>query len=143
MRRALFVGRFQPFHLGHLKVVKDMKRDGVEEIVIVIGSAQYSHTKEDPFTAEERAEMIHIALRSIDCKYHLVPVNDEKSDSMWVSRIESLAPRFDTVYANGLVKTLFSEAGYKIVDPKAGDDETQISEPEDVRCTYHKAHNTR
>lgn len=45
--RGLFVGRFQPFHLGHLEAIKDTLGE-VDELVIVIGSAQYSHDVDDP-----------------------------------------------------------------------------------------------
>src|SRR3970040_1541422 len=51
--RALWIGRFQPFHLGHLSMAKRILAE-VDELVIGIGSAQYSHTPENPFTAGER-----------------------------------------------------------------------------------------
>ncbi|MEM3079801.1 MAG: adenylyltransferase/cytidyltransferase family protein, partial [Thermoproteota archaeon] len=51
--RGLFIGRFQPFHLGHLKAVEYII-NRVDEVIIGIGSAQYSHTLENPFTAGER-----------------------------------------------------------------------------------------
>jgi cytidyltransferase-like protein len=41
---AIFVGRFQPFHKGHLKAIRwILKRE--KEIFIVIGSSQESFTK--------------------------------------------------------------------------------------------------
>jgi len=36
-KRGLFVGRFQPFHKGHLRAVKDILGK-VDELVIVVGS---------------------------------------------------------------------------------------------------------
>jgi nicotinamide-nucleotide adenylyltransferase len=42
-RDCLLIGRFQPFHKGHLQVVKTIARD-CDDIIIGIGSAQYSHT---------------------------------------------------------------------------------------------------
>jgi len=47
VRRGLFVGRFQPFHKGHLKAMKDIL-EKVDELVIVVGSSQYSHTMDNP-----------------------------------------------------------------------------------------------
>ncbi|MFZ0222198.1 MAG: adenylyltransferase/cytidyltransferase family protein, partial [Candidatus Nitrosopolaris sp.] len=41
MSRGIFVGRFQPFHLGHMATIK-FALEKVEELVIVIGSAQLS-----------------------------------------------------------------------------------------------------
>jgi len=43
VRRGLFVGSFQPFHLGHLEAIRDVLEE-VDELVIVIDSAQYSHS---------------------------------------------------------------------------------------------------
>ena len=61
VNRGLYVGRFQPFHLGHLRAIKAVLKE-VDEIVIVIGSAQYSHNSNNPFTAGERLVMIRRAL---------------------------------------------------------------------------------
>ncbi|EQD45121.1 nicotinamide-nucleotide adenylyltransferase, partial [mine drainage metagenome] len=51
--RAFVVGRFQPFHNGHLHVIKEILSQ-YSSVIIGIGSAQYSHTMENPFTAGER-----------------------------------------------------------------------------------------
>ena len=64
--RALFVGRFQPFHLGHFKVIQEIF--GSYEPVIIIGSAELSHTTADPFTAGERYEMISRSLMDAGIK---------------------------------------------------------------------------
>ena len=61
VRRGLFVGRFQPIHKGHLKAMKDILKE-VDELVVVVGSSQYSHTMENPFTTGERVVMIRRAL---------------------------------------------------------------------------------
>ncbi|MEM0194770.1 MAG: adenylyltransferase/cytidyltransferase family protein, partial [Thermoplasmatales archaeon] len=61
--RPLLIGRFQPFHNGHLWLVdKIVKEYG--SIIIGIGSAQESHTLVNPFTAGERQYMIQKALES-------------------------------------------------------------------------------
>ena len=59
--RGLYVGRFQPFHLGHLDAIKYALKQA-DELVIVIGSAQYSHNANNPFTAGERLIMVRQAL---------------------------------------------------------------------------------
>ena len=61
VNRGLYVGRFQPFHLGHLDAIKYALKE-VDELVIVIGSAQYSHNVNNPFTAGERLVMVRQAL---------------------------------------------------------------------------------
>ena len=61
MKRGLFIGRFQPFHLGHLSDIKNAFKE-VDELAIGIGSSNEKHTKENPFTVEERTEMIDSVL---------------------------------------------------------------------------------
>ena len=58
---ALFIGRFQPFHEGHLSVVKRALRDN-DFLLIGIGSAEEDYLPDNPFTAGERWEMIRAAL---------------------------------------------------------------------------------
>jgi len=75
---GLYVGRFQPFHLGHLEAVKHILHK-IDELVIVVGSAQDSHTLENPFTAGERITMIRLALRAakIDAnRFTVLPLPD-------------------------------------------------------------------
>jgi nicotinamide-nucleotide adenylyltransferase len=117
VNRGLLVGRFQPFHKGHLHVIHDIL-DKVDEIIVAIGSAQCSHTINDPFTAGERIEMIRATLTSEhveSSKYLLIPVTDINDNRLWVSHVVTLVPHFDVVFSNKpLVKILFSEAGYKV-----------------------------
>jgi nicotinamide-nucleotide adenylyltransferase len=117
VKRGLFVGRFQPFHNGHLAAIRDVLGE-VEELVIVIGSAQYSHSPDNPFTAGERLTMIKSALEEakIDLsRVWIVPVPDVHLHMMWVSALEGYAPRFDVVYSNEpLTRRLFMEANYKV-----------------------------
>ncbi len=117
VKRGLYVGRFQPFHIGHLHAIKDVLKQ-IEELVIVIGSAQYSHNITDPFTAGERMVMIRRALEENEIDYTrvwIVPVPDVHLHMMWVSAVEGYAPRFDVVYSNEpLTRRLFREAGYNV-----------------------------
>jgi len=113
--RPLFVGRFQPFHNGHLDMVRRIV-GAHDEIVIGIGSAQYSHTRENPFTAGERYEMIRRALDAEGIpSYHLVPIPDTHVHSVWVGHVVSLVPKFDVVFTNSpLVVRLFREKGFRV-----------------------------
>ncbi len=115
--RGLFVGRFQPFHLGHLEAIEDLSKD-VQEVVVAIGSAQYSHRADDPFTAGERLVMIHNALHEGGMnleRFWIVPVPDVHLHVMWVSAVEGYTPKFDVVYSNDpLTRRLFMEARYEV-----------------------------
>jgi nicotinamide-nucleotide adenylyltransferase len=117
VKRGLYVGRFQPFHLGHLEAIKDVLNE-VDELVIVIGSAQYSHNIHNPFTAGERLVMIRRALQEAEVDYSrlwIVPVPDVHLHMLWVSALEGYTPRFNIVYSNEpLTRRLFTEAGYDV-----------------------------
>lgn len=54
---GLYIGRFQPFHKGHLLVVRKALED-CNTLVIAVGSSQENRTKKNPFTYEERKLMI-------------------------------------------------------------------------------------
>uniref|UniRef100_A0A7C3UIF5 Nicotinamide-nucleotide adenylyltransferase n=1 Tax=Geoglobus ahangari TaxID=113653 RepID=A0A7C3UIF5_9EURY len=121
--RAFFIGRFQPYHLGHHEIIREMFME-VDEIVIGIGSAQESHTLENPFTAGERVMMVDRAIDELkqeigNKKVFIIPLEDLHRNSLWVSHVVSMTPRFDIVYSNNpLVIRLFKEAGFKIKKTK-------------------------
>lgn len=117
--RGLLIGRFQPFHMGHIYVIKEIQKE-VDETVICIGSAQLSHSLENPFTAGERVMMIRNSLHENKIKknYYIIPVPDVNNNSLWVSHLKSLTPPFSKVYSgNALVKRLFKEQGIKVETP--------------------------
>ncbi len=116
MLRSLFIGQYQPFHLGHELVLRRAFEES-DEVIIAIGSADQSFTSSNPFTAGERVEMISYYLDEHfpDYKYYVIPVSDINRNDLWVAHVESLCPKFRVVYANNpLVKMLFERKGYKV-----------------------------
>ena len=114
LKVGLLVGRFQPFHLGHLAAVRfALKR--VDYLCVIVGSAQRSHERENPFTAGERIAMIKEALdgNGVDpAKWMAIPIVDADSHSLWVSSVKSMVPKFDVVFTNdSLTYSLFMEEG--------------------------------
>lgn len=115
--RGLLVGRFQPFHLGHLAVVKEIRsRRPDAPLILGLGSAQESYTRENPFTAGERAEMIERALAAEKIsEVRTVPIVDIDRHAVWVAHVTSLLPPFDRVYTNNpLTRLLFGAAGFSV-----------------------------
>lgn len=121
VKRAVFIGRFQPFHRGHLEVVKDVLKKS-DEVVIVVGSSQYSHELDNPFTAGQRITMIRLALEEAGIKpsqYWIVPVPDVHVHMIWVAQVVGYTPKFDEVYSNApLTRRLFIENGFKVEKTK-------------------------
>lgn len=118
--RGLVLGRFQPFHKGHLSVIREALTS-CDDLVVVIGSAEESHTTDNPFTGGERYQMIISSLsRDELSRVYIVPVRDINRYSAWVNHVESLVPPFDVVYSNSdLTRSLFSQAGYEVRKTKA------------------------
>ncbi len=110
---ALIIGRFQPFHNGHLEVIRTIAKQ-CDRLIVGIGSAQLSHTFDNPFTAGERHLMISRALHDDGMEnFFLVPMVDVNRYAIWVAHVQSLVPPFQDVYTNNpLTRRLFEEAGY-------------------------------
>lgn len=103
------MGRFQPFHKGHLFLVDSVFKD-CQELIIVVGSAQFNYLYTDPFTAGERILMIHSALlhSSIPVeRCYIIPVINDENNSTWYAHLRSLVPEFHVLYSgNEFVKYL-------------------------------------
>jgi len=115
--RGLYIGRFQPFHNGHMELIRHIfKTFQPSELLIGIGSSQESYTPRQPFTAGERFDMItRTLLFEKVSRCWVIPIPDINVHAVWVSHVESLLPRFEQVYSNDpLTRVLFEEAGYEV-----------------------------
>ena len=120
--RGLMIGRFQPFHRGHLYLVQQILSE-CNELVIAIGSSQFNYTFSNPFTAGERIHMIHEALIeenvSLD-KVYIIPIPNSENNSIWLQHLKSMVPKFNILYTgNAFVKGLV-----------IGDENVQIKNPD-------------
>jgi len=112
---ALFIGRFQPLHHGHIYVLNKIFK-GYKKIKIGIGSSQLSKTKTDPFTSEERVSFISSALkvRNINSdRFEIFAIPDIFNANKWVDHVISIVGDFDTIYSNSdWVRQLFQNKGF-------------------------------
>ena len=120
--KALFIGRFQPFHMGHLKVIEKISKD-FDEVIIGVGSSQYLNTVDNPFSGEERKRMIEESLRESDLKnYKIVMIPDIHNPPKWVNHVVSIVSDFDIVIANNsFTQELFRKKGFKTVNTELFD----------------------
>lgn len=113
---GLLIGRFQPFHLGHLFAVK-FALSKVEKLWIGIGSSNKSNEKNNPFSAEERNEMILASIDNTMAKrikiYYIPDVDDHEN---WTFKVDSIVPEYDIVFSNdALTQSLYSKRDIKIM----------------------------
>ncbi len=114
IKRGLFLGRFQPYHNGHHTVIEQIAQQ-IDELIIGIGSAQWSHSFEDPFTAGERVMMISRAVKHFPIIISVLPIEDIQRNSLYVAHIKTIVPPFDVVYSNNpLIQRLFEEEGIEV-----------------------------
>ncbi len=111
MTTALFIGRFQPFHLGHLLAIREILQRN-DFVIIGIGSSKKSNTPTNPFTFKERKEMIEAALKEEGISnYKIVEIPDVNDDIIWAEQIKK-SIKFDIAYTNNKwVKDCFEKIG--------------------------------
>ena len=113
---GLLIGRFQPFHLGHLEALR-FALSKVDKLWVGLGSSNRPVEKNNPFTAEQRKEMI---LSSIDSSMkeniviYLIP--DVDNHIRWIEKIDTIVPKFDLIFSNDdLTKHLYLKRNVKVL----------------------------
>ena len=113
---GLLIGRFQPFHLGHLDAVL-FGLSRAENLFIGIGSSNKSNERENPFSAEERTDMIISSIESsIIDRIKIFDIPDVDNHEKWTFEIDQIVPKYDTVFTNDeFTKTLFKKRKINVV----------------------------
>jgi len=113
---GLLIGRFQPFHLGHLEALR-FALSKVDKLWIGLGSSNKPSEKNNPFSAQQRKEMI---LSSIDdsmkerIAIYFIPDLDNHMN--WIEKIDTIVPEFDIVFSNDeLTKHLYSKRTVQVI----------------------------
>ena len=113
---GLLIGRFQPFHLGHLDAVLfGLAR--TDSLSICIGSSNKYNEKKNPFSATERREMILSSIEpSIINRIKIFNIPDVDNHEKWTSEIDQIVPKYDVVFTNDeFTKTLFEKHQINVI----------------------------
>jgi len=113
---GLLIGRFQPFHLGHLDAVL-FGLSRTDNLFIGIGSSNKSNERRNPFSAEERTEMIISSIESsmID-RLKIFDIPDVDNHEKWTFEIDQIVPKYDVVFSNDeFTKTLFEKRNIDVI----------------------------
>ena len=113
---GLLIGRFQPFHLGHLEALK-FALSKVDKLWLGLGSSNKPIEQNNPFSAEERKKMI---LSSIDDsmknKITIYFIPDVDNHVKWIEKIDTIVPKFDIVFSNDpLTDHLYSKRTVQVI----------------------------
>jgi len=113
---GLLIGRFQPFHLGHLDAVL-FGLSRAENLFICIGSSNKSNERKNPFSAEERREMITLSIEpSITDRIKIFDIPDVGDHEKWTFEIDKISPKYDVVFTNDeFTKTLFEKRKISVI----------------------------
>ena len=86
---GIYIGRFQPFHLGHLHTIR-LALDQAEEVILILGSHQVAPDIRNPWSSQERIDMLKACLGPEDLsRIHFLPVRDWLySDNLWLSAVQ-------------------------------------------------------
>ena len=113
---GLLIGRFQPFHLGHLDAML-FGLSRVENLFICIGSSNKSNERKNPFSAKERREMIVTSIESsIADRIKIFDVPDVGDHEKWTFEIDKTVPKYDIVFTNDeFTRTLFEKREISVI----------------------------
>ncbi len=84
-----YIGRFEPFHLGHHAVLRRALELGKRAIVL-IGSADAPRSARNPWTYQERAVMIRAAMGEDAARLTIRPLIDHLyNETAWVAEVQA------------------------------------------------------
>lgn len=88
----VFIGRFQPVHIGHLEVIQTALKSA-QHVLVLVGSSNQPRTSKNPWMFSEREDMIMESLAAINpalCSRVMVkPLRDQKyNDQRWATSVQ-------------------------------------------------------
>ena len=97
---GLLIGRFQPFHLGHLEALQ-FALSKVDKLWVGLGSSNKPTEKNNPFSAQERKTMILSSIdNSMKNKISIYFIPDLDNHVKWIEKIDTIVPKFDIIFSN-------------------------------------------
>jgi bifunctional NMN adenylyltransferase/nudix hydrolase len=96
MKSGIFIGRFQPVHQGHIHAL-GIAASQVDKLYILVGSANQCRSIRNPWTFQERSNMLRKFLRNESISnFEIIPLNDYRySDTQWMSDVRATAEHYE------------------------------------------------
>ncbi len=106
----VYIGRFQIPHVGHESVMKHAINEG-NDVLILIGSSNTPRSRKNPFSFEERKEMVQNITNKYkgNKKVSILALPDFEKDQDWVDEVQKLVSsssnKEDQIFITGCQKT--------------------------------------
>lgn len=86
---VVFIGRFQPFHQGHLAVL-ETALEQASQVIVLLGSALQPRTFRNPWTWQEREQMLRACLaQELQDRVRVLPLQDMPyQQTRWVTQVQ-------------------------------------------------------
>ncbi|MBY0455013.1 MAG: bifunctional nicotinamide-nucleotide adenylyltransferase/Nudix hydroxylase [Burkholderiaceae bacterium] len=101
---AIYIGRFEPVHNGHIALLQHALAHA-SNVIVVMGSAWQARSPKNPFTWQEREAMLRSALPEADrARLQVLPVRDHYNEAKWIEAVrQGVAQRVPARAHIGLV----------------------------------------
>ena len=107
---ALYIGRFEPPHAGHMALLQ-RALDSAAQVIVVVGSAWQVRSPKNPFTWPEREAMLRAALSAADnARLQVLPVRDYYNQAVWVQAVRGAVAEHTQAHARIALVGHFKDA---------------------------------
>ena len=115
MGKGIVLGRFQPFHNGHAYLLEHALSE-FEQVTIAIGSAQEEWTADNPFSIQERTDMIlsWATANEFQDNITIVGIDDINDPPNWVQHASEHHGEGTLVTSDEATKNLYEESGFSV-----------------------------
>ena len=95
MKTGIFIGRFQPIHQGHIHAL-GIASSQVDKLYILVGSANACRSIKNPWTFQERSDMIRSKMWSNHItNFEVIPLNDHPyNDTQWINDVRATVEHY-------------------------------------------------
>lgn len=113
---GLLIGRFQPFHLGHIHAIQ-FALEKVDKLWLGIGSSNKPLEKNNPFSADERKKMIQYSIvPEIAKNIQIYYIPDLENHKKWIENLDEIVPDYQIVFSNdSMTQHLYSKRNIQVI----------------------------
>jgi nicotinamide-nucleotide adenylyltransferase len=115
MTKIVVLGRFQPLHNGHAHLITTAADYG-DILTVAIGSAQAPESVENPWSAEERCEMVEAWAKSEEIKIEVVCIPDIDDPPNWVAHASKYHGEGTLATSDATTAELYRDSGWTVID---------------------------